>query len=105
MALREILIQITNKRFQLIDNLTRFNFRLLDGLLQGQGGHTGDTTGWNPQAVIGVGAGQTQDALHRVEAVHYLGRVLRVIVLHAATRSKPTNVFEGALIALALSNL
>ena len=98
MALLKILIQITNKLFQLIYNLTRFNLRLLDGFLQRQGCHTGDAAGRDAQTVIGIGAGQTQHTLDRVKPVHHLGRVLLVIILNPPTRGESTDVLEGCLL-------
>ena len=68
MAFLKILIQSTNKLFQLIYNLTGFNFRLLDGFLQRQGCHTGDAAGRDAQTVIGIGAGADTDG--QVLVVH-----------------------------------
>ena len=48
--------------------------------------------------MIGIGPSQAQQPFHRVQAVHHLSRVLGVVILHTATRSKSTDIFEGRLL-------
>ena len=71
--------------------------RPIQRLGQGQGGDTHDASGRDAQTVIRIGAGQSQQSLHRVEAVHRLSRVLGVVILDTPTIGKITNVLIGGL--------